>query len=655
MLAAADTEEGTAVTRAIFASLRREGTNELYPITAFGGLNLQIVPCLQNPSERDKALKSISTRTEKLDSEYYIHRINSVNPALVHNPEWAIAATRSIDILRAVIPIFPDSADTPGMVLVFDDTPDIYVNPKEYYVDQLFQLRGDDNDYLFRPKTHKKSSPLVDLVSSSDDEPLTAAVIKDITRTMDKKDDREVRQANVINVYWAVGAWGAAGTYVQGFKGDEGVRTLVEGYSHNTIDGFTTEDDAREAFSEIYPGIYSDEQMTWLRRLAKKPLTNLDTDKAPNKLGLPRNGRRPGKKGYTFINSGDDLSDWYRNQIIPGHPYYDLNADEACKIVVEGKFEHFVHPIDDFNDGVQVGPPVEDLKPAAANDTYDSDDDDEDYHGHSQLEFAADGDNFAMDDEPEAVPAAAKKRDASPPDESVLKTPSKRGRMRSPMPDTAQPPRSTATAFQTPTKSDDKSVEVFETPMKTPTSSPTIPPAEYKEQAEKRKKDFCLRICVPPFATLTDLQSLIKPLLPEESEWKQYEGDHPLSMFQLCSHVESPASDTTNYPTYGLIWSPTGEIVSHLYNQLVGSSLFNVKCSPVHLRPEDINDYTPGKENRKRERMSDDSLVIWMKCDCPVPLQKGLAEILIKSPEDPQVMMARYQALKSSGTTSSSS
>ena len=126
-------------------------------------------------------------------------------------------------------------------------------------------------------------------------------------------------------------------------------------------------------------------------------------------------------------------------------------------------------------------------------------------------------------------------------------------------------------------------------------------------------------------------------------------------MFQLCSHVESPASDTTNYPTYGLIWSPTGEIVSHLYNQLVGSSLFNVKCSPVHLRPEDINDYTPGKENRKRERMSDDSLVIWMKCDCPVPLQKGLAEILIKSPEDPQVMMARYQALKSSDTTSSSS
>jgi hypothetical protein len=119
MLAAANTEEGTALVRAIFTCLRREGTSELYPITVFGGLTLNLTPCLESPSDREKVLKKLATRTAKMEADYYVIRVDAVNPAFVHHPEWAVFATKSFDNLRAILPSFPDGADTPGATMIF--------------------------------------------------------------------------------------------------------------------------------------------------------------------------------------------------------------------------------------------------------------------------------------------------------------------------------------------------------------------------------------------------------------------------------------------------------------------------------------------------------------------------------------------------------
>jgi hypothetical protein len=52
--------------------------------------------------------------------------------------------------------------------------------------------------------------------------------------------------------------------------------------------------------------------------------------------------------------------------------------------------------------------------------------------------------------------------------------------------------------------------------------------------------------------------------------------------------------------------------------------------------------------------MSSDSLIIWMKNDCPVQLHPALAKILLTTRDEPQLMMAKYLTLKSTGTNSTS-
>ena len=128
-----------------------------------------------------------------------------------------------------------------------------------------------------------------------------------------------------------------------------------------------------------------------------------------------------------------------------------------------------------------------------------------------------------------------------------------------------------------------------------------------------------------------------------------YKEDTQLSKIVYASHIESPGPERINYPSYALIYSPIAELITHLYNQLVGSKFFNVPCHPVHLKPKDSNDYTIVTPNKKLSRMSSDSLVLWMKMECPVDLHRKLAEILIQTREDPQLMMRKFTELKDGG------
>ena len=281
----------------------------------------------------------------------------------------------------------------------------------------------------------------------------------------------------------------------------------------------------------------------------------------------------------------------------------------------------------------------------------------------TQPEFATEADIFGETkpppaDEMSVTPSpTVKKRDATSPESEEEQSPAKRGRHKSPIPpsssttkpSTANTPTPRPTTTPLGKTSEDE--QLFHTPLNNqdqkPTAQPTNKPTSLLGTPSNASTDgdFLLRMCVPPFATLDDVMLILRPLFPE---------DITLSKVQLVSPVESPGPECINYPTYCLIYSPSGETTTHLYNQLLSMNIFNAKCSPVHLRPSDDNDYSCCKINNKLSKMSSDSLIIWMKNDCPVQLHPALAKILLTTRDEPQLMMAKYLTLKSTGTNSTS-
>lgn len=652
MLVASDSEEGTAVTRAIFNCLRVEGSSgkdvRIHAITC-AGLTLHIIPCLEDRTEMARSLKTIANKTSEREASGYVHRVPTVNPTFAYHPEYAMTAVQEIGELQGVIPHFSAGPNKPGATMIFDNDPALLFLSQDAMVEKLFAIKDEKGKSLFKPTTQAQPTTTApEIIDVDTDTPFTFSntIIKNLTRRMDKQDGGEVRTAKVILVLWGIGGFASAGVYEQGWKGD----ALSE--------GFDSADGAREYFNEIYPGIYSDSQVIWLRRFAHLGLTNIDTHKGPRKLSLPRSGARPGKKGYTFIDEGDNETLWYRRQLVQGHPYYNLGADEVCKIIKEGKFPHFIAPPDDWNgsdhptqkvEGPALNPEVQ-VEEISDDSSIES----EDLLAETQPEFADTNDIVG---EPKAPPfddnmstnssTVAKKRDATSPDLTETNTPSKRGRHQSPAPPCPPTTKSpTKPAVNTPTGKTPEDEQSFHTPMNQDQNTTTRPTTLLDTPMDASTDgDFLLRVSIPPFATLDDVMMILRPLLPSETT---------LSKIQLASPVESPGPERINFPTYCLIYSPIAEVTSHLYNQFLSINIFNVKCNPVHLRSSDDNDYTCCKINHKLAKMSSDSLIIWMKNDCPVIQHSALANILLTTRDEPQVMMSKYMSLKGNGPSTSS-
>ena len=143
-----------------------------------------------------------------------------------------------------------------------------------------------------------------------------------------------------------------------------------------------------------------------------------------------------------------------------------------------------------------------------------------------------------------------------------------------------------------------------------------------------------------PFKTYRDLQEIVGDLLPKRGEG--------LVNMLMCRNN----SAVSNFPNTAVLQSKMANIHQWV-DTFTDRTTFQVPCRPRGWYCDKPERYLSCPAQPVLEELAKDSLVLWIKSDCPI-YQHDEVATLLKDNFDPQTIMDAHMTLKFNGTALSS-
>jgi len=147
---------------------------------------------------------------------------------------------------------------------------------------------------------------------------------------------------------------------------------------------------------------------------------------------------------------------------------------------------------------------------------------------------------------------------------------------------------------------------------------------------------YSIAIDVAPFTTYRDIQKIVGDLLPANGEGL---------VNVLLGRNNSAGND---FPNTAVLQSKMANIEQWI-DTFKGKTIFQIPCRPRGWYFDEPEGYLSCPSQPGLEELAKDSLILWIKSDCPLNNHDGVAHLL-RNNFDPQTIMGAYMALKNNGT-----